>query len=112
MTKRAVLYARINNDDGPGLADQLRVCRECVQEYGWLAVAELADRGVSGLSGQAPQLVQALMMAGAGKFDVLVACEPNRISRDLSRLLAITEELKQADVQVRFAANHSGDKGG
>jgi DNA invertase Pin-like site-specific DNA recombinase len=112
VTKRAVLYVRINNDDGPGLAEQLRLCRECAQECGWLVVAELADRGVSGLSDQAPQLAQALTMAGAGEFDVLVAREPSRISRDLTRLFAITEEIKQADAQVRFAGNRSGDEEG
>ena len=111
MTKRAVLYARINNHDEPKLAEQLRLCREYAHDRGWQVVAELADRGVSGLSDKAPQLEQALTMAGAGEFDVLVVREPNRISRNLTKLLAITEEFKQANVQVKFVCNRSSDNG-
>jgi DNA invertase Pin-like site-specific DNA recombinase len=55
MTKRAVLYARTNNDDEPKLAEQPQMCRECARDHGWQVAAELAKQGVSGLSSATPQ---------------------------------------------------------
>lgn len=113
MTKKAVLYARINNCDEPKLREQLQMCREYARDHGWQIVAELGDRGVSGLSNNAPQLDHVLKMARAGEFNVLIVREPNRLSRDLARMLAIAGELEQAGIQIIYACNgrHDGSAG-
>lgn len=111
MAKRAVLYARTNDGNKSKLALQLQVCRECARDNGWQVVAELAEEGVSGLSDETPQLDGAMEMAHAGEFDVLIVREPNRISRDLMRLLTITAELERVGIQIQYALDlrHAGD---
>jgi predicted site-specific integrase-resolvase len=100
MTKRAVLYARINDHDECKLAEQLQTCREYAQSRGWQVVAELADQGISGVADKAPQLKQAIGMAWAGEFDVLIVREMDRLSRDLAMLLVVREEFRRSGVQV------------
>ena len=115
MTKRAVLYARVSSDDtgneGRNLAGQLTMCRQYAVKKGWQVVAELAEdeRGVSGARWDAPQLTQALEMARAGAYDVLVVRELDRFARNLAKQLVIEEELKRYGVRVAYVLEEYGD---
>lgn len=95
MKKRAVTYARVSGNDraktgGENLADQTRLCREHAIKRGYQIVADLAenDRGASGATFDLPQLSEALKMAHAGEYDVLIVRELDRLSRDLAKQLA------------------------
>ncbi len=107
--KRAVLYARVSSDDrgndGRNLDGQLDMCRMYAQENGWRVVAELAedDKGASGAAFELPKLKQALEMAQARGFDVLVVRELDRLSRNLAKQLIVEEELGRAGVQIEYA---------
>lgn len=113
--KRAVLYARVSGDDrgkdGRNLAGQLEMCREYAEHRGWRVVAELAedDRGASGATLNLPQLSEALHMAAAGDYDVLVTRELDRLSRSLAKQLIVEEELRQSGVEIAYVLGEYED---
>jgi site-specific DNA recombinase len=108
MTRRAALYARVSSDDtgkdGRNLAGQLEMCREYALARDWEVVVELAedDRGASGASFELEQLGRALEMARAGKIDILVVREIDRLSRKLAKQLIVEEELNRHGVRVEY----------
>jgi site-specific DNA recombinase len=109
MTKRAVTYARVSGDDraktgGQNLADQTRLCREYAGERGYKIIAELQedDRGASGATFDLPELSKALEMGRAGRFDVLIVRELDRLSRDLAKQMIVEQELKRAGVTIEY----------
>jgi site-specific DNA recombinase len=102
MTVRAVLYARVCVDDGQNLTEQLATCREHAQELEWSVVEELGEQGAGSGSSDLPQLDHMLELAGAGAFDVLVVRDPYRLSRELTKLLAIEAEVKQHGVEIEY----------
>jgi site-specific DNA recombinase len=107
MTKRAVLYARTSGDDRDreSLSSQLDMCRKHAQERGWLIVGEYAEdvRGVSGADFGAPKLNEALDLARAGGFDVLVVRELDRFARDIAKQYIFEREFNKAGVEVEYA---------
>lgn len=108
MGKRAVLYARVSSDDrskdGRNLESQLDMGREYCQKQGYTVIAELPedDRGASGASWDLPQLNQALAMARAAQFDILVVRELDRFARSLAKQLVIETEFKRAGVEIEY----------
>lgn len=109
MLKRAVTYARVSGNDraktgGENLADQTRICREYALKRNYYIVADLSenDRGASGATFDLPQLSEALRMAHADEYDVLIVRELDRLSRDLAKQLVVEQELKQAGVTIEY----------
>ncbi|GAG08481.1 unnamed protein product, partial [marine sediment metagenome] len=106
MSKRAVLYARVSSDDskkdGRNLQSQIDMCREYALERGWTIVAELRedDRGASGADFDLPKLNEALEMARAGEFDVLITRELDRFARGLAKQLIVEQEFKRNGVVI------------
>jgi Tol biopolymer transport system component len=93
------------------LAGQLEMCRNYAQEHGYTIVAELAedDRGASGAEIDLPQLNKVRDMAQAGEFDVLVAREIDRLSRNLAKQLIVEQELQRAGVQIEYVLGEYPD---
>jgi len=112
---RAVTYARVSGDDtrreGRNLASQLEMCREYCQDRGYDIVAELAedDRGASGASWDLPELNEALDMARAGKFDVLITRELDRFARGLAKQLVVEAEFKRYGIEVEYVLEQYDD---
>jgi site-specific DNA recombinase len=108
MSKRALIYARVSYDDrkneARNLEGQIEDGRAYCQEKGYRIVAELAedDRGASGASWDLPKLNQALGMARAGEFDVLVVRELDRFARGLAKQLVIEGEFKRYGVEIDY----------
>ena len=106
MSKRAVLYARVAVGDADGanhkLVEQLAQCRNYALAQGWTVIAELHEdeRGVSGLALDPPQLAAVRRMAHAGEFDVLVVRDLDRISRSMTKCLAMEKELQRVGIQI------------
>ena len=115
MTKRSVTYARVSGDDrgkeGRNLAGQLEICREHALRKGYTIVAELSedDRGASGVSLELPALNQALEMAKAREFDVLVVREIDRFARSLAKQLIIEQEFRRNHVQIEYVMGEYPD---
>lgn len=106
---RAVTYARVSGNDfaktgGENLRAQTELCRDYCNQHGYTLVAELAedDRGASGATFDLPELSQALELAHAGGFEVLVVRELDRLSRDLAKQLIVEQELKRAGVSIEY----------
>jgi site-specific DNA recombinase len=108
MTKRALIYARVSYDDrkneSRNLEGQVEDGQAHCQEKGHRIVAELAedDRGASGANWDLPMLNQALDMARAGEFDVLVTRELDRFARGLAKQLVVESEFKRLGVDVEY----------
>ncbi|MFD2794664.1 recombinase family protein [Promicromonospora vindobonensis] len=82
MEKRAGVYARTANEDGSLTAIPLQedLCRRLCDEHGWRVVAVESDTA-SGLDEDRPGWSRIVNMAKAEEIDVIVASDPDRISR-------------------------------
>jgi site-specific DNA recombinase len=82
---RAAIYARFSSDlqSDRSIADQTALCRTVCDRAGFTLVATYEDRALSGASTGARAGFQAMMQAAARReFDVVVAEDVDRISRD------------------------------
>lgn len=113
--KRAVLYARVSSDDtgkdGRNLDGQIDMGREYATKRGYSIVDELSedDKGASGAEIDLPQLNRIRDMARAGKFDVLVVREIDRLSRNLAKQLIVESELKRTGVSIEYVIGEYAD---
>jgi site-specific DNA recombinase len=82
---RAAIYARFSseNQNERSTQDQIALCRDLCQREGFKVVAVFEDRAISGSSAVNRPGYQKMMRASESKsFDVLVAEDIDRISRD------------------------------
>lgn len=109
-TMRVACYARYSSDlqRETSLDDQLRVCREHAVREGWIVGPDhvYTDAALSGASLERPG-IQALLAAAAQRprpFDVVLADDSSRISRDLADALRVLQILKFHGVRVVYVA--------
>jgi site-specific DNA recombinase len=106
---RAVLYARVSSEDdnreGGRLDDQIKMCRKLAESKGYDIVAELSEdeHGVSGATLIPAMVEKFLLMADNHQFDVLIAREVDRLSRDSYKYQFLTRELKKSGVSIEYA---------
>jgi site-specific DNA recombinase len=82
---RAVLYARYSSDlqRDDSIEDQIRLCRQRIEQEGWQYLHAYTDRALSGASALRPAYQSLLEDARrGGQFDVVVAEALDRLSRD------------------------------
>ncbi|RMF03082.1 MAG: hypothetical protein D6768_06750 [Chloroflexi bacterium] len=74
------------------------------KDKGYNVVAELKedDKGASGAEINLPELNKAREMAQAGRYDVLIVRELDRLSRNLAKQLIVEEALNQSGVRVEY----------
>jgi hypothetical protein len=111
MIRTAAIYARVCADDGHNLAQQVEACREHAQDHGLRVVAEFTDagQGASGAPPAPPQLNRALELARAGGFEVLVVGDAYRLSRSLSNVLEIEDQLRGYGVAIDYVLHGRRD---
>jgi site-specific DNA recombinase len=99
---KGVVYARFSSDlqREASIEDQIRLCRERIEEQGWQYLQAYADRGVSGASTLRPAYQRLLEDARAGQFDVVVAEALDRLSRDQEDVAALFKRLRFAGVRL------------
>lgn len=102
---RAAAYVRVSTDpqareDKDSLRVQREACRKSAEQHGWQIVGEYSDEGVSGAHTDRPQLERLLADAQAGKFDLLVVHNHDRLARTLAAQSQIGAQLAAAGVQV------------
>jgi len=102
----AAIYVRVSTEDqarhGYSLSSQADACRTRAQALGALEIRTYADEGVSGALLSRPGL-DALREAIRSKaVDLMVVWDPDRLSRNLSHQLLITEEIERAKVRLEF----------
>jgi site-specific DNA recombinase len=100
---RAVIYARYSSDlqSEASIDDQIRLCRERVEQENGTVVEIYADHALSGGSVRNRPSMQALLnQAKGGKFDCVVAEALDRISRDQEDIAAIYKRLRHCDIRL------------
>lgn len=103
---RAAIYVRVSTEDqakhGYSLGNQLEACRAKALSLGARQVVEYADEGVSGALLQRPGLSALREALKAGTIDMVVVLDPDRLARNLSHQLLITEEIEKAKAKLEF----------
>ena len=99
---RVAIYARYSSDSqrDASIEDQIRVCRQRAEREGWSIVNCYTDHAISGASLMRPG-VQMLIQDGlGGKFDVALAEDLDRLSRDQEDIAGIYKRMEFASVKI------------
>jgi DNA invertase Pin-like site-specific DNA recombinase len=99
---RAVDYHRYSTDlqSWTSIEDQARICQERMRREGWVYVRSYQDRAMSSASRWRPAFQQMIEDAKRGQFDVVVAEDLDRLSRDLEDLPHLFKQLSFVGVRI------------
>ena len=104
---RTVIYARVSTTeqaqkDKASIPAQVRAAREVAKQRGWLLVRDpYIDAGISGQKFKERQALQTMLQeAEAGRFDLLIIYDNDRLSRKGSIGAQVYDRLDKAGVQV------------
>ena len=99
-TKRAVCYLRVSTKDQETL-NQRRLLEEVAKQRGWEIISFYEDDGISGDGKKSRQAFNQLLKdATQGKFDVVMAYDVSRVSRNLSQLITFLNTMSDTNVSV------------
>ncbi|MDF2628958.1 MAG: PinR [Symbiobacteriaceae bacterium] len=102
----AAVYTRVSTEDqarhGYSLGAQVEACRERALALGATEVQVFADEGVSGALLSRPSLTALRDAVATRQVEMVVVWDPDRLSRNLSHQLLITEEIERAKVRLEF----------
>ncbi len=102
-TKRAVIYCRVSTDDqereGTSLQTQLEACRAYCREHGY-QVVEQWQEAFSGLTLERPKLREMQNVIRTQDIDVLVIFCLDRLSRDPTHGVILTQEFDRLGVAL------------
>ena len=93
---RAAIYARYSSENQreASIEDQIELCRRYAASQGWTVVSTFNDRAISGTTVQRPGYQDLLAEARRGRFDVIVVEALDRLSRKLSEIARLHDELQ------------------
>jgi site-specific DNA recombinase len=99
-------YVRVSTEEqakfGASLISQAEAAKRRAEELGALEVVEFADHGVPGDVLTRPGLTKLREAVANRLITGLVVYDPDRLARNLSHQLLITEELQSAGVKLEF----------
>lgn len=110
---KGALYLRVSSEEqaarGHGIGYQREECRNKAWEMGCTQIVEYADEGESGSVLARPALDDLRRDLPSGDIDLVIAWDPDRLSRNLVQQLVITEEIERHSrlVFVRFERDNS-----
>ncbi len=113
---RAGLYARVSTDkqtEKYGLPSQIQALKErCIQKN-WDVVPDnesdaFIDDGYSGAELDRPALNRLRRAVKEGKIDLVLAYDPDRLSRKLYHQMILAEELEKQGVKLEFVTQDMG----
>lgn len=116
---RAAIYARYSSDlqRDASIEDQIRVCKMRAEREGWTVINCYTDHAISGASLMRPG-IQMLMQDGAAeRFDIVIAEDLDRLSRDQEDIAGFYKRMSFADIDIHTVADgkisdlHIGLKG-
>ncbi|MDP2954078.1 MAG: recombinase family protein, partial [Chloroflexota bacterium] len=108
MVTRAALYVRVSTEkqtERYGIASQADALVRRAQDNGLVVVPEghpLVDDGYSGESLDRPAMNRLRELVRQRLVDVVLAYDPDRLSRRLSDLLLLADELEAHGVKLEF----------
>ena len=78
---RTVIYARYSSDQqrDASIEDQIRLCRERAEREGWTVINCYTDHAISGASLMRPGIQMLMQDGAAGKFDIVLAEDLDRV---------------------------------
>ncbi|KRE16788.1 hypothetical protein ASE66_09245 [Bosea sp. Root483D1] len=99
---RAAIYARYSSENqrDASIEDQIELCRRYAAAQGWQVVATFNDRAISGMTVDRIGYRNLLGEAHRGKFDVIVVEALDRLSRKLSEIARVHDELQFARISL------------
>ncbi len=116
---RAAIYARYSSElqRDASIEDQVRLCRERIDQEGWTLTATYTDHAMSGASRLRPGYQKLIEDARSRKFEAVVAEALDRLSRDQEDIARLYKQLSFAGVKLLTLAEgeiselHVGLKG-
>jgi site-specific DNA recombinase len=98
---RAVIYARFSTDlqRAASIEDQVRICRERIEQDGHQMVRVYMDRAISGTNIR-PDMQSLMVDTANDKLDLVYAEALDRISRDQEDVAGFYKRLRFADVRI------------
>ena len=112
---RAAIYARFSSDlqNDRSIEDQIALCRLIAERHGFEIVSRFEDRALSGSSAATRPGFQALMAAAkAAQFDVIIAEDVDRISRNQADWHSARKRLDFLGIQIFTASGVVGSLDG
>lgn len=114
---RAGLYARVSTDrqaERYGIPSQVEALKQRCRERGWEIVPDgdreaFIDDGYTGSELNRPALGRLREAARKGLADVVLAYDPDRLSRRLSHQMLLADEFEREGVKLEFITQEVGD---
>ncbi len=99
---KAAIYARYSSDlqRDESIEDQIRVCIERVEKEGWSYIGSYTDHAETGSNLLRPGIQSLVQDALSGKFDIIVAEDLDRISRDQEDTAGVYKRMQFAEVEM------------
>lgn len=102
----AAIYARVSTEEqgrtGYSLADQVGACRQKLLSSGITNIEEYIDPGSSGEFLDRPALDRLRNDLDRGKIKTVIVYDPDRLSRNLSHMLLLADEITSAKASLDF----------
>ena len=113
---RAAPYARVSTDkqaEKYGIPSQIEALRKRCLERGWTHVLDgdkdaFIDDGYSGAELDRPALDRLRQAAREGRVDVVLAYDPDRLSRKLYHQMILAEEFEKQGIKLEFITHDMG----
>lgn len=110
--KKAVIYARYSAGSGQtdqSIEGQVRECTKYIKQNELQLEDIYADRHITGRTDRRPEFQRMIEDAKAGVFDVVVVYTTDRFSRSKYDSVVYKKQLKDAGVEIRYAAENIPD---
>lgn len=110
----AIIYDRVSTpgqrEEGTSLETQMYACRKYAEDLGYTVPAEhIFQEQASGGDVNRPLLAQVRQLVREHLADALIVYTPDRLSRDATDLMVLSEEITQQRVALLFVHGPSGD---
>jgi site-specific DNA recombinase len=113
---RAAFYVRVSTDkqaEKYGISSQIEALRKRCLERGWTPVLDgdkdvFIDDGYSGAELDRPALNRIRQAAREGRVDIVLAYDPDRLSRKLYHQMILAEEFEKQGVKLEFITQDMG----
>ena len=106
MSACFAVYARVSTDEqaqhGTSLEGQIELCTAIARKLGATDVRRFVDAGLSGTDMTRPGLQALLAAARAHEIAGVICLDPDRLARNLSHQLIVTDQLDDLGVGLHF----------